>query len=95
MPGAEAVKLVIPRLATQILLAAGDLSAFPSPAHLSAGAGIAPVTRRTGTSTRGEFPAGAGNKQLKNTLFRTAWNASCHDPLSKAYYERKSRGEAP
>jgi transposase len=41
------------------------------------------------TGIRGEFPARSGNKQLKNALFRSAWIASCHDPLSKAYYDRK------
>lgn len=77
------------KTAAQILLAAGDLSAFPTPGHLAAYAGIAPITRRSGTSIRGEFPARAGNKKLKNALFRSAWVASCHDPVSKAYYERK------
>lgn len=130
VPGADAVELVIPRLAAQIkelqhqrdivadeveklvdnfplstvltlipgvgiktaaqnLLSAGDLSAFPTPGHLAAYAPIAPVTRRPGTSIRGEFPARAGNKKLKNALCRSAWVASCHDPVSKAYYERK------
>ncbi|MCI0144230.1 transposase, partial [Arthrobacter bambusae] len=57
--------------------------------HLAAYAGIAPVTRRSGTSIRGEFPARSGNKQLKNALFRSAWIASCHHPASKDYYEKK------
>ena len=52
-------------------------------------AGIAPVTHRSGTSIGGEFPSHAGNKQLKNALFRSAWVASNCDPASKAYYERK------
>lgn len=26
---------------------------------------------------------------MKNALFHSAWVASCHDPLSKAYYDRK------
>ncbi|MGO4859982.1 transposase [Arthrobacter sp. 2MCAF14] len=47
-------------------------------------AGIAPVTRRSGTSIRGEFHARSENKQLKNALFRSAWIASCHHPASKA-----------
>lgn len=64
--------------AAQVLLAAGDLSAFPPPGHLAAYAGIAPVTRRSGSSIRGEFTARAGNKRLKNALFRSAWVASCH-----------------
>lgn len=77
------------KTAATILLTAGDFSSFPTPGHLAAYAGIAPVTRRSGTSIRGEFPARAGNKQLKNALFRSAWVASCHDPVSKAYYKKK------
>lgn len=34
------------KTAAQILLAAGDMSAFPTPGHLAAFAGIAPVTCR-------------------------------------------------
>ncbi|AXR74011.1 IS110 family transposase [Auritidibacter sp. NML130574] len=77
------------KTAATILLTAGDFSSFPTPGHLAAYAGIAPVTRRSGTSIRGEFPVRSGNKQLKNALFRSAWVASCHDPVSKAYYDRK------
>lgn len=77
------------KTAATILLNAGDFSSFPTPGHLAAYAGIVPVTRRSGTSIRGEFPARSGNKQLKNALFRSAWVASCHDPVSKAYYDKK------
>ena len=77
------------KTAAQILLAIGDASAFETPGHLAAYAGIAPVTRRSGTSIRGEFPARSGNKRLKNALFYSAWVASNHDPISKAYYDRK------
>ena len=52
-------------------------------------AGIAPVTRRSGTSIRGGFPARSGNKRLKNALFYSTWVASHSDPISKAYYDRK------
>ncbi|GLB69443.1 IS110 family transposase [Arthrobacter mangrovi] len=77
------------KTAATILLTIGDGSSFETAGHLAAYAGIAPVTRRSGTSIRGEYPARSGNKQLKNALFRSAWVASCHDPLSKAYYDRK------
>ena len=30
---------------------------------------------------------------MKNSLFRSAWVASCHDPLSRLYYERKRAEE--
>jgi transposase len=62
---------------------------FRTAGHLAAYAGIAPVTGRFGTSIRGEFPARSGNKQLKNALFRSAWIASCHQPVSTGYYARK------
>ncbi|MCO6659694.1 IS110 family transposase [Cutibacterium avidum] len=77
------------KTAAQILLAIGDGSAFQTPGHLAAYAGITPVTRRSGTSIRSEFPARSGNKRLKNALFYSAWVASNHDPISKAYYDHK------
>ncbi|EFW4043201.1 IS110-like element ISSfl4 family transposase, partial [Escherichia coli] len=39
--------------------------AFASAAHLAAYAGLAPVTRRSGSSIRGEHPSRRGNKALK------------------------------
>ncbi|MCG1037820.1 IS110 family transposase, partial [Polaribacter sp. DS7-9] len=77
------------KTAATILLAIGDASAFPTAGHLAAYAGIAPVTRRSGKSIRGEHPARSGNKQLKNALFQSAWVASNCDPESAAYYQRK------
>lgn len=77
------------KTAATILLSIGDTSSFPTAGHLAAYAGIAPVTRRSGTSIKGEFPARSGNKQLKNALFRSAWIASNCDAESKVYYERK------
>lgn len=75
--------------AANILLAVGDCSDFRSAGHLAAYAGIAPVTRRSGTSIRGEFPARSGNKRLKNALFYSAFaSIRFHEP-SKTYYERK------
>lgn len=77
------------KTAANILLAVGDCSDFPDASHLAAYAGIAPVTRRSGTSIRGEFPARSGNKRLKNALFRSAWIASnCHE-ASRSYYTKK------
>jgi|SRR5690625_752166 len=77
------------KTAATILLAIGDGSGFPTAGHLAAYAGIAPVTRHSGKSIRGEHPARSGNKQLKNALFRSAWVASNCDPESAAYYQRK------
>ncbi|EJX0850471.1 IS110 family transposase, partial [Salmonella enterica] len=62
--------------------------AFASAAHLVAYAGLAPVTRRSGSSIRGEHPSRRGNKALKRSLFLPAF-AALRDPISRAYYTRK------
>lgn len=61
---------------------------FPSAGHLASYAGLAPVTRRSGTSIRGEHPSRRGNKILKRTMFLSAF-AALRDPESRAYYDRK------
>ena len=61
---------------------------FASAAHLASYAGIAPVTRRSGTSIRGEHPSRQGYKKLKRALFLSAF-AALHHPPSRAYYDRK------
>lgn len=61
---------------------------FPTAAHLAAYAGLAPVTRRSGSSIRGEHPSRRGNKILKRTMFLSAF-AALRDPESRAYYDRK------
>lgn len=62
--------------------------AFASSAHLAAYAGLAPVTRRSGSSIRGEHPSRRGNKVLKRALFLSAF-AALRDPVARAYYARK------
>jgi transposase len=62
--------------------------AFASAGHLAAYAGLAPVTRRSGSSIRGELPSRRGNKQLKRAMFLSAF-AALRDPVSRAYYARK------
>ena len=74
---------------TDILLAVGDCSAFRSAGHLAAYAAIAAITRRSGTSIRGEFPAKAGNKRLKNAWSYSAFASIRFHKLSKTYYEQK------
>jgi transposase len=76
------------RTGARILLEVGDGSAFKTPGHLAAYAGIAPVTHRSGSSIRGEFPARSGNHKLKRALFLSSF-AALHDPASRAYYDRK------
>lgn len=61
---------------------------FATAGHLAAYAGLAPVTRRSGSSIRGEHPSRRGNKILKRALFLSAF-AALRDPVSRAYYDRK------
>src|SRR5688500_19177557 len=74
--------------ASRIILDVGDGTAFPTSGHLAAYAGLAPVTRRSGTSIRGEHPPKGGNKQLKRAFFLSAF-AALADPASRTYYDRK------
>jgi transposase len=76
------------RTAARILLEVGDASHFASSGHLAAYAGIAPVTRSSGTSIKGEHPARTGNRQLKRAFFLAAF-AALSDPTSRTYYDRK------
>src|SRR4051812_6142044 len=76
------------RTAARILLEVGDASNFASSGHLAAYAGIAPVTRSSGTSIKGEHPARTGNRKLKRAFFLSAF-AALSDPTSRAYYQRK------
>ena len=75
------------RTAARVLLEIGDITAFPTPGHLAAYAGLAPVTRRSGSSISGEHPPKGGNKALKRAMFLAAF-ASLHHPPSRAYYDR-------
>ena len=76
------------RTALKILTIVGDGSAFPTAGHLAAYAGLAPVTRQSGTSIKGETRSRRGNHALKSALFLSAF-ASLSDPTSRAYYDRK------
>lgn len=81
MPGVGARTAA--RLLTEIAA-----KAFASAAHLAAYDGLTPVTRRSGSSIRGEHPSPRGNKVLKRTLFTSAF-AALRAPISRAYYARK------
>lgn len=76
------------RTAARILLEVGDGTAFPTAGHLAAYAGLAPVTRRSGSSICGEHPSRSGNKNLERAFFLSAF-AALSDPTSRAYYDRK------
>ncbi|MFF9157647.1 IS110 family transposase [Streptomyces sp. NPDC014846] len=78
------------RTAARILIDVGDGSGFATAGHLAAYAGLAPATRRSGSSIRSEQPSRRGNKQLKRAFYLAAF-ASLSQPDSRAYYDRKRR----
>ena len=82
MPGVGA------RTAVALLLTLGDGSTFPTAGHLAAYAGLAPATRQSGRTIRGESQPRRGNRALKSALYLSAF-ASLKDPTSRAYYDRK------
>jgi hypothetical protein len=66
----------------------GHGSAFRDGSKLAAYAGLAPVTRQSGTSLNAETRSRRGSHRLKNAMFLAAF-ASLRDPASKAFYDRK------
>ncbi|MFF3891427.1 IS110 family transposase [Streptomyces sp. NPDC001914] len=78
----------MPGIGVRTLIDVGDGSSFPTAAHLAAYAGLAPATRSSGSSIRGEQPSRRGNKQLKRAFFLSAF-AALADPASRTYYDKK------
>ncbi len=77
-----------PRTGSRILAEIGSGSRFANGSKLASYAGLAPVTRQSGTSLKGEAKSRRGNHRLKNAMFLAAF-ASLRDPESKAFYDRK------
>jgi len=75
--------------AAAVFLAETAGRTFPTGAQLASYAGLTPVTRRSGSSIRGEYVSHAGNKRLKRAMFLSAFASLHSDPASRAYYERK------
>ena len=63
-------------------------STFASAAHVASYAGLAPATRQSGRSIKGEQQARRGNRSLRGALYISAF-ASLRHPASRAYYDRK------
>jgi transposase len=79
MPG------VGPRTAIELLRTVGDGSTFASAAHIASYAGLAPATRQSGRSIKGEHQARRGNRALRGALYMSAF-ASLKHPASRTYY---------
>ena len=62
---------------------------FDTGAQLASYSGLAPVTRRSGSSIRGEHVSHGGNKRLKRAMFLSAFASLRSAPASRVYYQRK------
>ena len=76
------------RTAIELLRTVGDGSTFASAAHIASYSGLAPTTRQSGRTIRGEHQARRGNRSLRGALYISAC-ASLKHPRSRAYYDRK------
>lgn len=78
-----------PKTAARILMTVGDMSDFPSAAHLASYAGLCPKTTQSGTSIKASSPNKAGNKKLKNALWQSSFSAIRSHERSRQYYDQK------
>ncbi|MFD3775783.1 IS110 family transposase [Streptomyces sp. NPDC058612] len=76
------------RTGATLLGTIGDGTTFATAGHLASYAGLAPVTKASGTSIRGEHAPHRGNRQLKRAMFLSAF-AALHEPASRAYYDKQ------
>ena len=79
----------------RILIDVGDGSAFATAGHLAAYAGLAPVTRTSGSSLRGEHPTRRGSKQLKRTFYLAAFASLSQRPAGRVSRRFPPLGWAP
>ncbi len=82
-----------PRTGSRILAEIGDGSRFANGSRLASYAGLAPVTRQSGSSLRGEGRSRRGNHRLKNAIFLAAF-ASPRPRLESLLRPQARRGEA-
>ena len=84
------------RTTAAVIVAIGDGTGFPTAGHLASYAGLAPATKSSDTSIRGEHAPQRGNRLLQRALFQAAFAAiGCKtDPSSRIYYDRqRTRGK--
>jgi transposase len=68
------------RTAIELLRTVGDSSTFASAAHIASYTGLAPATRQSGRTIRGEHQARRGNRALRGALYISAFASLKHPP---------------
>jgi transposase len=77
------------KIGAKILVEIGDIADFENAGHLASYAGLAPVTKQSGTSLRTETRSRRGNRRLKNALFLAAFCSISTGGEDTAYYAKK------
>ena len=84
------------RLGAEFLAAVGDPALIGSADQLAAWAGLAPVSRDSGTRTGNLRTPKRYSRRLRRVMYMSAVTAIRCDPHSKAYYQRKrAEGKRP
>ncbi len=76
-------------LAAELLVAAGDFSAYATEGHFASAAGMVPVSRDSGTRTGVNVRPKRYSRPLQRALFLTAQAACFHHQRDRDYYNRK------
>lgn len=77
------------RLGAEFLAAVGDPTLLSSADQLAAWAGLAPVSRDSGTRTGNLRTPKRYSRRLRRVMYMSALTAIRCDPTSRAYYQRK------
>jgi transposase len=77
------------KIGTTILVEIGNIDDFETPGHLSSYAGLAPVTKQSGTSLKSESRSRRGNRRLKDALFLAAFCSLRSNGEDAEFYNKK------
>ncbi|MFV2112968.1 transposase [Micromonospora sp. LOL_025] len=78
-----------PLLTAELLVHTAGMTEYDSPAKLAAHAGLAPVSRDSGTVSGNHRQPRRYHRRLRHILWMAAFTAARECPTSRAYYERK------
>ncbi|GLW04814.1 hypothetical protein Slala05_84440 [Streptomyces lavendulae subsp. lavendulae] len=83
------------RIGARILIEVGVGSTFPTAGHLAAYAGLAPATRSSGSSIRGEQPSRRGNKAAQTGLLPLRVRSPGRPRIADLLRQEDRPGQAP
>ena len=79
----------VPSWVPSLLVAAGDLRAFPSAGHLAAAAGLVPVPNDSGRRIGQPAPTPALQRPLRQVFYLSAQTSMMRDGPNRDYYLKK------